>query len=190
MDNNENPNLKAFADDFRRIIGKLQLEAGEVVYLTDDNSFPEFLVAFCNSIGADIEDAIKEESPKSRQPGRIESDFERYTYSIIENVGIKFINENLRGALTDVNILLTNWLRLVQESDLYDTYYIDQKSVESKLKLVTDINAIMSGTNNLEKLIWMTGNLLTKAKQVLSSTPPSFNISEHYANAISKAIED
>ena len=190
MDNKENPNLIAFANDFRRMTNKIEMESAELVYLTDDNSFPDFFLSLCSSVGGDIERAIKEEDPKPKEPGYIENSFDRYIYSVVDNLSVKMINDNLRDVLVESNILFNNWFRMVDEADLYSTFCVSEKVIKAVANMIADTDDILKGVMNLEKLVWMTGNLIAKAKEVIAATPPSFNISEHYAKAISKALED
>lgn len=190
MDNNENPNLIAFVNDFKKMMGKLEMESGELVYLTDDNSFPDFLIGFCGNIGADIERAIKDEDAKPKEPGYIENSFDRYIFSVVDNLAIKSINERLQSVLLDTHILFNNWLRMIAESDLFSTFCVSEKVITAMINMIADTDDILKGTMNLEKLVWMTGNLIAKAKEVIAAVPPSFNISEHYTKAINKALED
>lgn len=189
MDNNENPNLVSFVQDFKRMTNKMEMESGELVYLTDDNSFPDFFMQFMSDLGGDIERAIKDEDPKPKEPGYVENSFDRFIFSVVDNLAIKAINERLQSVLLDSNILFTNWLRMVGESDLYSTFCVGEKVIAAMINMIADTDDILRGVVNLERLVWMTGNLIAKAKEVISAVPPSFNISEHYTKAINKALE-
>lgn len=181
---------QSFATMFKKIVGKVEINASELVYLSDDNSFADFLLNFVHGMGKDIECGILEQEFRPRKPGEIAGAFSRYLLTIVNNISIKAVGDKLTETLKDVNILLSNWLRMVDEADLYDTFCFEKSLAFNITEQIKDVDSIINGTLNLEKLIWMSGNLIDKAKEIISAVPPAFNISEHYSKAVIDALDD
>ncbi len=189
MDNTNN-GAQSFASTFKTIIGKIEINSSELVYLSDDNSFPDFLLNFVQGLGKDIECGILEQDFQQKRPGETAGAFSRYLLTIINNVSIKAIGDKLVDTIKDVNILFTNWIRMVEENNLYEIFSFEKSIAFNVADQINDTDSILSGTLNLERLIWISGNLIDKAKEIIAAVPPSFNISEHYSNAVAKALED
>jgi hypothetical protein len=185
-DEQQNKNLESFRKDTSRMINTIDMLWSDLIYLTDDNSFPDFVRGFCMSMIEDIECAILEKEIKERQDsnrGPL-----RYTRALLDGLPFKVVNENMSKLLTDINVLFANWLRMIKEAELFEKFSTTPEKVaelENESRAVND-HLLLTGT--IERLIVITNRLIAKAEEVLCAVPPSFNISQSYANAIKNSL--
>lgn len=184
----ENQNLLAFRKDTSKIINSIDMLWGELVYLSDDNSFPDFLRWFVNTVIIDIESGILDRPVQPRSD--IIQHLLRFTRNLLDRLPYKVAEKNLKDLLSSINTLFLNWTRMIVEAELYEIYAVSPKEisqVEAELKAITENLAI---TATLERLITISNRLIAKAEEVLCAVPPSFDISRHYAEAIKNSIGD
>jgi hypothetical protein len=184
----ENENLKEFYKDINKILHSVEFLQSDIIYFSDDNSFPLFLRRLTVELADDVEAAILEKEVSLDK--EMKSKMNRYFNVISESINYKIITNELAQLIKDVNRLISNWLKMALNSNILSGFCLDDVDADRFLNLIQKMDRIMDGSTTLQNLIEVVSKLIIKAEKLLAASPRAFDISRSYFEAVKKEMKD
>jgi hypothetical protein len=173
-----------FIDIINSTLNMINLHNSELKDFTGDYSFDAFIRKMVLGMSEDIEAAMDEREikPDEEMPNRAF----RYLNTVGYALNTKNPSYNMKEFLSSVNLILSNWMRMVNEGGMRSEFNLDEKDVEDIFNYIDDISSILKMSMSINRLVSMTDALIKKSEEVLSATPQAFNVSQHFLDAINK----
>ncbi len=171
---------------FEEVTGELykniDLYESEINDFTDDFSFKAFLGKFINDLVMDIERGIEDKKPEPFD--EFVSASKRYFGTIINALEIRNPSAILIDIVKKINLLIDNWLRMIEEFNMVEENKMTKEDVHQTKFYINEVNEIIGIGMTTKRMIYSTKKLIEKAERILAATPPAFNISRHFYDAI------
>jgi len=179
MSKEKNPDI--FSEDVKKLDKLMKLNRHLLKIFTFDNSFETFLDNIIRSMIRDVENAINE---KDIKPILTKGDLERYLGTLVKSLSIRLPDYNLVLLLRNVNQLVENWISMIKQFELLEIIEIEAEKFENIFHDINGIYNLLDMALSIEEVIAVTNRLTKKAETILVATPPVFNISEHFLQAL------